>query len=67
MYFPRTVLTDTVGKVMQLFEEVDLVAKCVKNSANDQYWFVKLCEDSTPTEWGEMKLRLLALMRNLRK
>jgi hypothetical protein len=48
MYFPRTKLTDTIGKVKEVFEEFDLVAKCVKNSANNDYWFVKLCENSTP-------------------
>jgi hypothetical protein len=51
--------------VIHLFEEVDLVVKSVKNSANSEYWFVKLCEDSTP-EWHEMKLRLLKLMKTLR-
>jgi hypothetical protein len=66
MYFPRTTLTDTIEKVVQLFEEVDLVVKSVKNSANEEYWFVKLCEDFTP-EWREMKSRLLSLMINLRK
>lgn len=65
MYFPRTKLTDTIAKVKELFEEVELVAKRVKDSANDKYWFVKLCEDSTPT-WSVMKMRLLRLMQNLR-
>lgn len=65
MYFPRTRLTDTVSKVKELFEEVELVAKAVKNSAKAEYWFVKLCEDSTPV-WREMKARLLKLMRKLR-
>jgi hypothetical protein len=65
MYFPRTVLTDTIQKVIHLFEEVDLVIKSVKNSTNSEYWFVKLCEDSTP-EWHEMKARLLKLMKTLR-
>ena len=58
MYFPRTTITGTVGEVKELYEEVELVAKAVKNSANTGYWFVKLCEDSTPT-WALMKLRLL--------
>jgi hypothetical protein len=66
MYFPRTILTNTIEKVKSLFEEFELVAKVVKNSANPDYWFVKLCEDSTPA-WTEMKSRLLKLMRELRK
>ena len=35
MYFPRTILSDTTDKVRQLFEEVDLVVKSVKNSADE--------------------------------
>ena len=65
LYFPKTTLTNTVAKVRELFEEVDLVAKTVKNSAKPDYWFVKLCENSTPV-WSQMKIRLLKLMRNLR-
>lgn len=42
------------------------MTKSIKDSAKDEYWFIKLCEDSTP-EWNEMKLRLFDLMKSLRK
>jgi hypothetical protein len=50
MYFPRTELTDTIEDVKHLFEDnaVGLVARTVKPSMDEKYWFVKLCEDSAP-------------------
>ena len=49
MYFPKSSLTDTIDKVKDYFEEVELVAKSVKHSAKAEYWFIKLCEDSALT------------------
>lgn len=65
--FPRTKLTNTIEKVKHLFEdeEVKLDAKTVKPSMQDDYWFVKLNEDST-LPIHELKKRLLILMRKLR-
>lgn len=48
---PKTELTDTYEKVKHRFENVGkgLVIRTVKNSMQEGYWFVKLCEDAAPS------------------
>ena len=68
MYFPRTKLTDTEAQVIAYFEKVHLKARKVKYSMEKakDYWFVKLCEDSSPSI-AAIKASLLKLMKTLRK
>jgi len=54
-------------KVKHRFEdpEVNLVIKTVKESMQPDYWFIKLCEDSSPS-LHKIKEKLLVFMRRLR-
>lgn len=67
MYFPRTTLTHTHAKVTAYFESVGLKARKIKNTMENEkdYWFVKLCEDASPSV-KVIKLKVLKLMRKLR-
>ena len=68
LLFPRTKLTATIEQTRHIFEDddVNLIAKTVKPSKRDDYWFIKLCEDSS-LSLTEIKQRLLILMRRLRR
>ena len=49
MLFPKTRFSDTIAQVKHLFEANALVVKTVKPSMRKGYWFIKLCENSSPS------------------
>lgn len=65
MLFPKTIISDTIAKVKHIFEEHSLVVRVVKPSMKKEYWFVKLCENSSPS-LVQVKARVLTVMSDLR-
>jgi len=49
MLFPITEHSKTIANVKHLFEAEGIVIKTVKPSMRAGYWFIKLCENSSPS------------------